>query len=216
MSSIARVALVAVLAAAGVSCDDDEAVQGSGIVITEPRAVSGFEEIALEGTGELIVEVGGAESLTIEAEDNLLPLLTSEVAGSRLVLSTSDPISPTLPITYRAVATTLEGVSISGSGDVVVSDLDCTVFEAAVSGSGTFVMSGTCDRLQLSISGSGDFDGEDLQLAEADVSINGSGDALLMVSDELRVSINGSGNVEYLGDPVTDLDINGSGSVNKR
>jgi Putative auto-transporter adhesin, head GIN domain len=210
----ASLGLVALLLPA---CDNARgAVRGSGTLTSEERSVSGFDAVALDGSGSLIIDVGGAESLTIEAEDNILPLLTSNVTGSTLKLSSSKPISPTKPITYTLGASAMEGVSISGSGDVVAPNLACGTFEAELSGSGTFDVGGTCDGLDLSIAGDGDFDGEDLAVATASVSIDGSGDAIVKASDELNVTINGSGDVEYLGDPTTEIDISGSGDVHRR
>lgn len=52
---------------------------GSGNAITESRDAAGFNEIALSGIGSGIVTQGDAEALTIEAEDNLLPPIGSEV-----------------------------------------------------------------------------------------------------------------------------------------
>ena len=178
--------------------------------------MSGFDSVALDGSGSLIIDVGGADSLKIEAEDNLLPLLTSDVTDSTLKLSSSEPISPTKRITYTLGAAALEGVSISGSGDVVAPNLACGTFEAELSGFGTFDVGGACDGLDLSIAGDGEFDGEDLAVATASVSIDGSGNAIVNASDNLNVTINGSGDVEYLGDPATEIDINGSGAVHRR
>ena len=214
MSAAAGLAIVGVLVSA---CDDDhDGVRGSGTLTSEPRSVSGFDEVVLDGIGDLIIDVGGTESLTIEAEDNLLPLLTSNVDGSALTLSTSETISPTKPITYTLGAAALEGVSISGTGDVVAPNLSCETFSAALSGSGTFDVGGACDALELSIEGSGDFDGQDLAVATASVSIDGSGDSIVNATDKLSVVINGSGNVEFVGDPATDIEISGSGEVHQR
>jgi hypothetical protein len=196
------------------ACDDDaDSVRGSGTLASESRSVSGFDDVVLEGIGDLIIDVGGTESLTIEAESNLLPVLTSNVTGSTLTLGSSEPISPTRPITYTLGADTLEGISISGTGAVVAPNVSCATFKVAVSGSGTLDVGGTCDALELSISGSGDFDGRDLAVVAASVSIDGSGDSVVNATDTLRVVINGSGNVEYVGDPATDIDVNGSGEV---
>jgi hypothetical protein len=209
--STAALALVAVVL---VACDDDpDTVRGSGTLASEERSVSGFDEVALEGIGELVIDVGGTESLTIEAEDNLLPLLTSEVRGSTLELGAQEAMSPTRPITYTVGAAVVEGVSVSGIGEVVVPNLACESFTVDLSGTGTYDVGGECDQLELSISGSGDFDGEDLAVAIASVSISGSGDAIVNATDQLHVSISGSGNVAYVGDPVTDVDIDGAGDV---
>ncbi len=64
-------------------------VSGSGNVVTETRQVSGFNRIDLAGSGEVTIQQGDAESLTIEADDNVLPRLTSEVSNSTLKLDRS-------------------------------------------------------------------------------------------------------------------------------
>lgn len=206
--------LASLLAAA---CGSDlDGVQGSGDVQVEERAVSGFDEILLEGGGGIFVDVGDAETLTIEAEDNLLPLLTSEVEGSRLELRSSESISPTRPIVYTIGAVTFEGVSIVGSGDLVATNLDCDSFDAAVAGAGNLDLTGRCGGLDLSITGSGDFAGEDFEVTTAEIDIAGTGDVVVNATDDLVVRISGSGDVEYLGSPSTDIDIAGSGDVRRR
>src|SRR5687767_1144824 len=54
-------------------------VDGSGNVVVEQREVSGFSAVSMSGFGELIIQQTGKESLSITADDNLLPLLTSKV-----------------------------------------------------------------------------------------------------------------------------------------
>ena len=77
-------------------------VKGSGRVQTESRTVQGFTEVDLAGQGSLTITQGADEALTIEAEDNLLPVLTSDVQHGRLVLGTKDNtiIRATKPIRY--------------------------------------------------------------------------------------------------------------------
>src|SRR3954452_19692731 len=79
--SIPLVLLLCMLSACG-------SVQGSGNLRTETRSVSGFTAVDLSEQGHLVIEQNGTEGLTITAEDNILPLLTSNVSGDRLVLGT--------------------------------------------------------------------------------------------------------------------------------
>ena len=62
------------------------AVRGSGDVVTETRAVSGFDQVSLSGQGELIVTQGDQESLEIEAEDNIIAVIETEVRGNTLYI----------------------------------------------------------------------------------------------------------------------------------
>ena len=78
-------------------------LQGSGNVTSESRNVSDFNEVELQGIGNLTIQQTGSESLTIEAEDNIIPYLKTEVKNNRLTLSIEPGvgISTTKPINYE-------------------------------------------------------------------------------------------------------------------
>jgi hypothetical protein len=172
---------------------------GSGNIVTEPRDVSDFTSISLSGSGQLRVEQGDAESLTIAADDNLLPLLTSEVKDGRLSLGVK------------------RGASIRPSnGDIDLKNIEGKRLDVDVSGSGSVTASGKVERLGLHISGSGKAKTEGLACQAATVSITGSGNVVLAAAETLEVKITGSGSVEYVGDPKVTKRITGSGSVRKR
>ena len=59
-------------------------IQGSGKVVSESRQVSGFEKLDLALDGEVILTQGEAEMLTIEAQENLLRYIVTEVRGGTL------------------------------------------------------------------------------------------------------------------------------------
>lgn len=211
-------------------------VRGSGDVMSESRDVGGFDEIVLEGSGIVNVEVTGTETLTIEADDNLMQYLTTEVRSGRLELGTERSVRPTQDIVYTITVISLEGVSISGSGEITAlgltgdrleahisgsgslraPDVEVGLFDGSISGSGNIEISGTADDLELSISGSGNYSGEDMVAASGDVAISGSGNALVHVVDDLTAEISGSGNLEYVGEPRLDVSTSGSGTIRGR
>lgn len=234
-ASLAVAVLLTSVAACGVVANVG-GIRGSGSVITESRQVAGFSEIVLEGSGEVTVEFTDTESLTISAEDNLMPLLTSKVSNGRLVLGTSEPISPTVTISYRITVASLNSVSIDGSGtitippttvdrfsasirgsgQIVLSGITVGTFDAEIPGSGQIEVSGNADGVDVSISGSGTFSGEGLKSASASVMVSGSGQAIIFATDRLDGSISGSGAILYLGDPEVISDISGSGEIRRR
>jgi len=210
-----------VLVAATAACDvtiggENGGLLGSGDLITESRAVSGFDEIVVLGSGQVIVGMTGTESLTIEAEDNIMARLTTEVRGGRLELGSEGAISPTRGITYTITAADLSGVEINGSGDVAASGVAVDSFDVTINGSGNVVVDGTTSRLDVAINGSGNYEGEGLVAPVGEVRISGSGSADVNVTDALTVRISGSGDVAYSGDPTLDQDISGSGNVSRR
>ena len=208
-------------------------LRGSGNVVSETRDVSGFDRVELRGSGTVSIEIGGTESLTLEAEDNLMEYLTTDVEGTTLVLEASRSISPTEEIVYTITATSIEGLSISGSGDITAGDITGAGLDAEVSGSGSILvdgvnvgdvavdiggsgrvdLSGATGNLDLTISGSGEFEGEDLVAETGDVSVSGSGEAVVHVTDHLQADISGSGDITYFGNPSIESNTSGSGSI---
>jgi hypothetical protein len=208
------VAILAILlAVAGCSV-----VNGSGQVKTESRQVSGFTKIDLAGSGEVTIDQGPAESLTIEADDNVLPALTSKVSDSTLRLGTKPrtTVRTRSPIRYRVTVKDLTGVSLSGSGSVTAKGMQLRTLRADISGSGTINISGSAEKQDIQLSGSGRYEAGELTSQDVTAEISGSGEVVVSVSRTLKVDISGSGRVTYSGDPTLDQDISGSGKLIKK
>jgi hypothetical protein len=210
-SIVVLIATVAMLTACSVTT-------GSGKVVSESRTVSGFTKIDLSGAGDVIIEQNGTEALTIEAEDNLIPKLTSEVVNGTLRLGEKSnlTIHLTKPVTYRVSMKDVSGLMISGSGTVTAATITAPSLAVDLTGSGKITVGGTVDQQDLAISGSGEYQAKDLQTKIASVEISGSGNATVTVNDKLDAQISGSGQLTYYGNPpqVTQ-EVSGSGRVTK-
>ena len=195
------------------------AIAGSGKIVTEPRNVSGFSTVSLSGSGQVLIEQGGTESLTVTTDDNLLPYVKTEVHGNTLELGFKDPmtnIQPTNDILFTLKVKTLEGLEISGSGKADVKGLAQDRLQVRISGSGDVAGQGTANDLELRISGSGSYRGQDIKSQRATVGVSGSGNAVISASDTLKADVSGSGTIEYVGEPQVTQNISGSGSVRRR
>jgi hypothetical protein len=210
-SIVVLIATVAMLTACSVTT-------GSGNVVSESRTVSGFTKVDLSGAGDVIIEQNGTEALTIEAEDNLIPKLTSEVVNGTLRLGEKSnlTIHLTKPVTYRVSMKDVSGLMISGSGTVTASTITAPSLAVDLSGSGKITVGGTVEQQDLKISGSGEYRAKDLQTKVASAEISGSGNATVTVSDKLDAQLSGSGQLTYYGNPpqVT-REVSGSGRVTK-
>jgi putative autotransporter adhesin-like protein len=194
-------------------------VSGSGTIITEPRTVSGFSNVSLTGSGQVILEQTGMESLTVTTDDNLLPYIKSEVRGNTLELGFKDSMTnvrPTHDIVFKLTVKKLDGLNISGSGKADAKGLGPDQLRIGISGSGDVSADGTAGDLDLSISGSGGYRGEHMRSKRATVDISGSGAAVIAASETLKADVSGSGSIEYIGDPQVSQHVSGSGSVHRR
>jgi hypothetical protein len=193
-------------------------VGGSGQVASETRQVSGFTGIDLSGVGEVFIEQGQSESLTIEADDNVLPVLTSEVEDSvlRLDQKPRTTVRTRNPIRYRVTLKDLTSLELSGSGSVSAENLRINALRVDIDGSGTIDLAGSADEQRIEVSGSGQYDAAELSSRSVEVDISGSGKATVAVTEQLRVDISGSGTVTYSGDPQIDQSVSGSGRLVKQ
>ncbi len=216
------------------------AVPGSGKIESETRDVKDFNVISIRYPGEIIVRQGDKTSLTIEAEDNLIPQLTTDVRGGTLVIENGEAdfskrVNPTENVKITITVTKLNEISfssagtlrveglktgefefkLSGAGEATLTDLDVDSLTVSLSGAGKITLDGTADRVHVIISGLGDFDGANLQSLVAEVQISGAGTATLRVEEELTAKVSGAGSVNYYGSPTVHESISGAGSVNK-
>ena len=78
-----------------------------------------------------------------------MPLLTTEVRSGRLELGSESSFSTNRGIKYTITVVSLDGVEISGSGDVTAAGIDTDSFEVKISGSGDVRAVGAFGRLTL-------------------------------------------------------------------
>ncbi|RPI95241.1 MAG: DUF2807 domain-containing protein [Chloroflexi bacterium] len=194
-------------------------VVGSGNVVTQDFDVSNFDRITLEGSGDVYIEQGQTESLSVEADDNIIPVLDISVAGGELTLGIKEgvDITPSQSITYTITVEDLNGLALLGSGNFYVEPVNSNNFKISIPGSGDIeIESLIADDLSMDLNGSGSITLESVEVKTLDTSIRGSGDVKLEgKADTQEVTVDGSGN--YLaGDLETDtanISVRGSADV---
>lgn len=211
--------LVIVLIAAGCSsifAIDPEVIKGSGSVTTETRALDSFTRVDLRGQGDIVLTKGASPSIVVEAEDNFMVYLRSNVSSGTLILDTPDNVNLQLtqPIIFHLTYTdSPTELAISGSGSIHAEDLTTNSLDVRVSGTGDCVLSGTAPQLTFDLSGTGGFDGREFTSQNATVRISGTGTAIVNAAQTLDITVNGTGGVSYLGSPQITQNISGVGSV---
>jgi hypothetical protein len=237
-----RIAVVALFGVALFGCGTlhINVTRGSGKVITETRSVSNFHGVTLSGFGELNVTQDGTEALTIQAEDNLMPLITTQVQDGLLVIGMEPGINvtsvlPTQPVKYDLHVKNLDSIQLSGAGNIVVPSLQAdslnllasgagnislNQFEnkqlnATLSGAGNLSVAGQGDAQAVTVTGLGSYDGGNFKTNTAVVTISGAGSATVWATQSLTGNIGGAGSISYYGDPQVSQAVSGVGSIKK-
>lgn len=237
--AIGSIALAAPLCASAFSLSiGSDTVQGSGKTATQSRQVPHFTGVALGVPGDVILHLGSSEGVSIETDDNLLPLVETVVENGVLhIRATRENLSlrpRALHVTVNA--RDIEKLAVGGPGSIQADDLHAHSLSLALGGSGSIqarsfqgadlsvkmggsgdvsVGGGAVGSLSVKFAGSGKVDLGKLKSGDAIVKMAGSGDATVWATNTLSVKAIGSGDVTYYGDPKVSHESFGSGEVRR-
>jgi hypothetical protein len=214
--------------------------RGSGHVITESRDVSGFTTVRLDYPASVVIRQGSADSLKIEAEDNVVAAMRTQVANGILRIDNVRGhrvyIAPTKPVKVTITAKDIKEVTFDSAGDLTLQSLDGDSFrvvlngagsinldnvklqslDAVLNGAGSLQASGTAADLNITLNGLGSFQGEALHSQTAVAKLSGMGSADVWVDKTLTAMISGMGSVNYYGDPQVSKQVSGLGTVQSK
>ena len=191
-------------------------VKGSGNRQTQKREIAPFTSISTEGAFTIEVVCQKDLSLEVEGDDNILPMVTSEVSGNVLRLSNKGSYSTNDPVKFRISVPNLEGLTVNGAGNIAIKGIANDKFEIDADGAPTINVAGTTKLVDIHTNGAGKIDTNNLNAVRAVVDSNGAAQVELDVDEQLDVTVNGPSSVTYKGDPVVNKNVNGPGKVARR
>lgn len=208
---------------------------------TVERNLSSFKALSTSGAYDVILKKGDVEKVVIKAKNKEeIEKLRTEVAGDELRIyqkgnfwSWGSGETYSIIVYYKNLESVecsgsadvigddlLAGenvkISLSGSGDIKLKQIEAKTLKVSLAGSGDIKIAGKVENEKLSIAGSGDISSYDLISEKCDASIAGSGDIRLYASKNLKVSVAGSGDVYYKGNAKIDnFSVAGSGEIHR-
>lgn len=210
-------------------------MEGSGDLKSETRPLKSFTKIQLNTDAKVIIIKDSIQSIRVEAQPNILKVLTTKVSGKWLYVDLDGCIIDHKPITVYISTPSIETIEVDGSGSVegqgsfagekvlltingsgsINVRLSAKDVKSEIKGSGNINLSGSAHKFDVDISGSGDVNAQDMPSGVCKVNVRGSGNCRIFAIDKLAVDIAGSGNVYYKGTPNISTNINGSGKLEK-
>jgi putative autotransporter adhesin-like protein len=207
--------------------------------VTEQREIGEFHAISLDGIGTINFVQDEARTLTVEAEPDALPLITTEVREGTLHIQTrlisSKFISLKHPPIYsianpNLVELVLRGagranvgrlktdqlfVTVDGAGDIRLSNQTLGAARLRIAGAGSIKATGIATTQEIIITGAGNFSGDQFVGETVKVEINGAGRAKVHATEDLAAEIGGVGQVSYVGEPRVRSRVDGLGRIKK-
>jgi Putative auto-transporter adhesin, head GIN domain len=219
------------------SCFRWKTITGSGNIVTEKRELGTFSGVSASGIASVEVKNGPVASVTVEADDNLLPYIDTDVKGGILRVRMKS-FSNLKNCTYKVYVTapafnkitssgaanitsndvikneTAVSLSSSGAGSMNLS-LDAPEVDASSSGAGNTILKGRTRNFSADLSGAGTINSFELLSENATVEVSGAGDIKVHASVKLKAKASGAGGVTYRGAAVVEQKTSGAGNVQK-
>jgi hypothetical protein len=173
-------------------------VRGSGKLKTETRAVNEFTQLNISGMGQLVFKQEATPTLTIEADDNLLPYIISEVQNDTLILRTKPDVQlrPKQSIKYIVSAPEIHAIHSAGGVQVEIPEMAVPSFNLTYAGSIEFKGTLVTDKLIVRGSGAGDVTVQG-KATHQDLKFSGSSKyhALALDSETITISASGASDI---------------------
>lgn len=203
LSIIIIVTIISVCLIFAVGCNTGgfRGVEGSGNEKSEMRNLSGFKKIEAQGAVSLVVDAQKDFSVEIEADDNLLPLIKTEVSGDTLKISTEERISPKTKISVKISMPELASLNISGASKAEVANVKTDSLKLEASGASKINISGEANKLESDATGASSIDAESLMVTDANVKASGASNTTVSATTDLNADASGASKIYYTGEP---------------
>lgn len=176
-------------------------VKGSGNAKAETRNVSGFKEIKAENAVNLEVTVQKEFALTIEADDNLLEHIKTEVSGGVLTISTKDNISAKNKINIKISLPELTNLDIFGASTANISSAKTDSLKLNASGASKIKIDGEVKSVEAVASGASGINAENLKTENATATASGASNVTVSPTGDLTAEASGASSVIYTNEP---------------
>jgi hypothetical protein len=152
-------------------------VPGQGSLVTEDRTKGDFTRISVGAALKVIAKQAAETKVTLEAQENLLPLIKTEVVDGQLVVNVPPPgITTSQPITLTISAPRIESLALSAaSTGYLETAADALKLDAA--GGSTLTAIGSAKDLTLQTSAGSHAELGDLKARDAKVTLTDSSSA---------------------------------------
>ncbi len=210
-------------------------IYGKGEVISEKRAVKGFDAIEVSSAFDIELTQGDSETLVIEAQENVMEHVRTEVFGGKLKIYIKGNLRKVKHLKAYISFKMLREISLSGACDLkgmnkfelkdiefdlsgateVDVNLDATEIVIDGSGASDIILRGQANNMEIDVSGASEINTLDLEVDEVVVDASGASTIKVYAKTELRVEASGATTVRYKGSPSVDFDASGASSIKR-
>ncbi|MHA6248622.1 head GIN domain-containing protein [Pontibacter sp. CAU 1760] len=196
-------------------------LRGNGNIKTETREVAGIEGIDVGGGFTVELTQGNKESLRLEADENLLPNIKTEVRNGVLHIYNDKGITNHKGMKAYITLRELKRVDVGGGVKVigkstfktntldlemggaskVMLDIAVKELKTEISGASKLELTGRADRVDMELSGASKVEAADLEAKHVKLEASGASKLKVFAKESLDIEASGASAVYYKGTP---------------
>ena len=200
-------------------------ITGSGVTKEEKRQVDAFTKVDVSAAFEATIIVGPERSVTLNVDDNLLPLVETKVVDGRLevgyaegtIVVASKPQKVSIVVTSldsitargaaKVVADAVEGKAIKveaeGASSVELKGFSLDTVDVKAEGAGRVTLEGKGKALTLGASGASKLRAAEAMFESATVAISGASRCEVNVTGSIAGEVSGASSLSVVGNPTS-------------
>ncbi|RDV14457.1 DUF2807 domain-containing protein [Pontibacter diazotrophicus] len=210
-------------------------LRGNGNIQTQDRNVSDFRGINVSGGFAVEITQGNQESLRLEAEENLLSNIRTEVRNGVLHIYNEGNVTTNKGMKAYITIRELNSVDISGGVKVtgnstfrtdaleldmsgaskVNLDINTNRLEADMSGASKIELTGRADEVDMDMSGASKVEAADLQAKRVKVEASGASKVRVYATEALDINASGATSISYRGSPSITSETSSAARISK-
>jgi hypothetical protein len=208
--------LIAALTVVGTSVGCDlGGTRGDGAVKSETRQVAAFSRVETSAGIGISVQIGPAGTLDVRAQENLLPIILTDVENGTLRLRSASNYTTTEKVEVIVTTPSLTGIVLSGGSQGRVEGLEEPRFDIDLSGGSRLTATGEATDLALGASGGSSANLEGLSAQTIKVGASGGSTARVRASQRVHGSASGGTTITVLGDAALGVETTGASHVDR-
>jgi hypothetical protein len=214
-----------------------KSITGNGHVNKVTRPVESFDGVKASAGINVFLFQGNEEKVVVEADENLLDCIKTEVKGSTLhcyidcnihfstemnvyvnynMLSKIDASSGSDVFGETTIKTESLTIEVSSGADVKV-EVDAQKIYCDVNSGSDATIKGKADHFKGSASSGADIKAQDLKVGTCDVSTSSAGDIKITVTESIDADASSGGDITYYGNPTREhIEESSGGDVHRR
>lgn len=193
-----------------------DGVRGSGTAKTESRAVADFDEISVSSGIQAEVKVGAKGPVELRGDDNLLPLVETDVTGRklRIRLKPGTQLDPSSPIRAVVLAPDAKALDANSGAKIDASGIDNAACSVKASSGASLEAKGTTGALDAHASSGAKLNAGGLAAKSVNADASSGASLDVSASDAVSGAASSGASIRVKGSPAKrDVSSSSGGSV---